>query len=879
MFWITALCAIAGLLLGLTLFDEGAGWIGLAFGLFAGWSIARQRQLAARITALEARSVAAELAAALAPPPAEAAPEVEPEAPVETVLLAPPPAPIAAAEGMEPPAPESATAALPLPTGPDLADRIRRWFTEGNVPVKVGMLVLFAGVGSLLKYASDEGWLHLPIELRLAGIAAAAIAALAFGFRERHERRTFALSLQGGAIGILALTVFAAFRLYDLLPAGPAFALLVLLVAGAGILAVAQDALSLGVLAVLAGFLAPILVSTGSGNHVALFGWYAILDAVIFAVAWKKAWRLLNLVGFLCTYAVASAWGVLSYESAKFASTEPFLLLFFALYLAIPILFASRRIERGDGLVDGTLVFGNPLAAFALQVLLLGDDLLALALSALVLAVTYVSLAVLLKRRDGLQTLADSFAVVAVCFATITVPLALDATATAGVFAVEGAALIWLGLRQDRLLPKLGGLALQLAGAVAWAIGLLDGAQATVPVANGVFLGGLLLVAGGLASARLLHAAGKRLLASLLFCWALFFWTISLGLEIDDFVGSRYRPDAWLFCTGLTAWLAAEAHRRLRAPLLAFTTGLALWLAVPAIFVMELAHHSPLRGWGAPALAAFLAFGLRSLACVREAGRIAQAAAHLGFLWSVTIAASLSLRALAGSFGLGASWDHLLFVLPLLAAHAVALFRVSWLGSRAGEFRTALLAGQAAVLFLGFWLGLWQTGDASPLPYVPLLNPLDLAAILWLVLTAVWLGDREETRAHRLLLLALFGFALVTAATLRGVHHLGDVPWETALVMHSSAQTSLSVVWSIGGVIGWVAGSRRGNRSLWLAGALLMGLVLAKLAIVDRQHLGNLAGIVSFLAYGVLCTVVGYLAPVPPRREATAPVAPPRGSA
>jgi len=37
--------------------------------------------------------------------------------------------------------------------------------------------------------------------------------------------------------------------------------------------------------------------------------------------------------------------------------------------------------------------------------------------------------------------------------------------------------------------------------------------------------------------------------------------------------------------------------------------------------------------------------------------------------------------------------------------------------------------------------------------------------------------------------------------------------------------------------------------------------------VVDRQHLGNLAGIVSFLAFGVLCTVVGYFAPAPPRTD------------
>lgn len=65
----------------------------------------------------------------------------------------------------------------PLPSGPALPNfiergigAVKRWFTEGNVPVKIGMLVLLAGVAALLKYVSDQGWLVLPIELRLAGV-------------------------------------------------------------------------------------------------------------------------------------------------------------------------------------------------------------------------------------------------------------------------------------------------------------------------------------------------------------------------------------------------------------------------------------------------------------------------------------------------------------------------------------------------------------------------------------------------------------------------------------------------------------------------------------------------------------------------------------
>jgi len=112
------------------------------------------------------------------------------------------------------------------------------------------------------------------------------------------------------------------------------------------------------------------------------------------------------------------------------------------------------------------------------------------------------------------------------------------------------------------------------------------------------------------------------------------------------------------------------------------------------------------------------------------------------------------------------------------------------------------------------------------------------------------------------------GFVFVTAATLRGVHHLGGAPWDERIVSSMLAQTSLTVVWSVLGVVGWVQGSRRGSRPLWLAGAVLMGIVLAKLLLIDRTHLGSGFGIASFIAYGLLCTVIGYFAPAPPRTAA-----------
>ena len=124
------------------------------------------------------------------------------------------------------------------------------------------MLVLFAGVAALLSTHRTRAGCTFRSRSP-CGLAIAAIGALAFGWRERGRRRAFGLSLQGGAIGILLMTVFAAFRPITLVPPGAAFAMMLILVAGTGVLAVLQDALAFAVLGIIAGFAAPILISTG----------------------------------------------------------------------------------------------------------------------------------------------------------------------------------------------------------------------------------------------------------------------------------------------------------------------------------------------------------------------------------------------------------------------------------------------------------------------------------------------------------------------------------------------------------------------------------------------------------------------------------------
>jgi uncharacterized membrane protein len=56
---------------------------------------------------------------------------------------------------------------------------------------------------------------------------------------------------------------------------------------------------------------------------------------------------------------------------------------------------------------------------------------------------------------------------------------------------------------------------------------------------------------------------------------------------------------------------------------------------------------------------------------------------------------------------------------------------------------------------------------------------------------------------------------------------------------------------------------RRKLRSQWSAGAVLLAIVVVKLATVDLSNSGTLERIVSFVGVGLLMVIIGYIAPFP----------------
>jgi uncharacterized membrane protein len=925
------------------------------------------------------------------------------------------------------PEPTAREAQPPVPPrGPNLIDRAigraRAWLFGGNTVLRVGVVLLFLGLAFLLRYATEG--VVVPVELRYAGVATAALGLLGLGWWLRARNSSYALILQGTGVAVLYLTVFAAMRLHPLLDPSAAFGLLVAVTICSAILAITQDSLGLAAAAALGGFAAPILASTGAGSHVALFSYFTLLNAGILTIAWFKAWRLLNVIGFVGTFGIGFAWGLRSYSPELLWSTEPFLIAFFLMYLAIGLLYARRKLmqmsdapvegnrealrqwsaHKGD-YVDGTLLFGPPLVGFGLQFALVQHLEFAAAFSALALGMIYMGLARWLMAGRTLL-LGETCLALGVIFASLAIPLGLDARWTTAAWAVEGAGIFWLGLRQQRPLARAFALLLQLGSAlvflselhssessllggvplgalllgvallfsfyqlrkalpkqirpweliglpvlaclglaflyllaplfffshgtvISWALAgsltlfvglhlpsrtfvltalavqLLAGALFLVtgpqfsdglrPLVHGGFWAPLVLGLAAMVGAWRLQAGhvlgtleGLSLLrlSQALLVWGAGWWALAWVIEVLHFASLPMQATLLLSIAALSVALWAGLALRLKWPSL----GVLCTVLIPAAALVLLAawhsryHPAANFGWLAWAVVFVVHFmSLRRLAPMLPA-RVLSVAHVLG-CWLLMAVLALELRygllVLSEQYN---AWRWLGWaILPSLYLVLIAAPRAwPWPVSAYSREYRVYAAAPLALLMLGwFWLAnVASDGNAEPLPYVPLINPLELGLLFALFGVYVWshsamtqLAIRKDyaTNATQLIAGASL-FVFFTALVMRTAHHWSGVPFELDLLLESMrVQAGLSIVWTLMALSLMIGGHLRRRREVWLIGAALIGVVVAKLFFVELSNRGGLARIVSFIGVGVLLLVVGYFAPLPPKRADAVP--------
>lgn len=866
---------------------------GVLVALLWGWARRHVRTLHTRLEAVEAQLTQLRQATpVLAPQTALSSPlAVEPTPAEERLSSVPEPAmmsDVVPAPLIASPSPTIAPAALPTPSTPAAWTQhpLLAWFVQIHLMVQVGVIVLFFGVGFLVKYAVDQGW--FPLELRLSAAALLGVALAAIGWRVRERQRTYGLALIGGGIGIVYLTTFGAYFFYGLLSGGLAFTVFVLLALLYAFMAFSNDAPLLAFLAMVGAFLAPFLASNGDGSHIVLFSYYAVVNGGVLALALAKQWPRLNLVSFVFTLLAGGTWAATSYRLAYFGSVELFLVLFFGFYLTISLWNGWRTARLGTAMngSDGWLLFANPMATLALQSLLVAERDYWLAYTAFTLAILYTLLSWLGRRRLPLF-MTQVFAFFAGFCLLIGVPLRFDAQLTAACWALQGLGQLWLGVRQRRLWPQWWGAFVQLLAGGAFIVELFNTLFDTpfvtlTPFLNHLYLGTMILSIAAIMSATIVcrstasvHDKIARSAYGLLGLGL--FWWYAGGIGQVAFYAQRTdRLTIFLLFVAISG-LLGEGYGTLvqwRAPRYTlwavlptaalFTLSMFIWgihpfaygwYVWPVVLVVQLVHlwrwrDQPLRFY------------------------------HAGGLWLATFLLTWWAVQQSNAYGLTEAWSALaLLSVPLAVVLLLGIYyrRLPWpVAAEPGAYVLIAVPPVAAFLLVAsLWVNQRSNGDSAPLPFVPFLNLLDLllATVIWALWQwsrrlRPWVTATQGRLVDRVSQWITWGmsFGVLNLAIARAFHHLNGVPFTfTALYNSAIVQTTYALFWGLLALTLMYLAHHRNWRHVWLIGATLLTITIIKLFLVDLANTGSLARIVSFIGVGLLTIIVAYFWPAPPR--------------
>ncbi len=351
---------------------------------------------------------------------------------------------------------------------------------------RIGITAVLIGVSYFLKFAFDNNWIGPAGRVAIGLLAGIAVVVWSESFRRRNYV-VFSYSLKAVGIGVLYLSLYAAFQVYSLIPSGVAFAMMFAVTAATAVMAWTQDAEILAAFALIGGFSTPALLSTGQNREVALFAYVVVLDLGALALVILKPWRRLLLLSYFGTLGLYIGWYTSFYDITQVRMTVGFATLFFAIFAIAPLLAQPAAKGWMSDSVPPLVAVVNA-AGYFLQIYIMFEEIGTkdTAWFALALAALYIFLS---RQTRGRKENPEAAKIVdllhlalAIGFITVAIPIRLDAHwVTMGWF-VEAAVLLWVA---DRVHSEL--LNVFAVGALVLGVGrllLIDNFYVTQPIFN-----------------------------------------------------------------------------------------------------------------------------------------------------------------------------------------------------------------------------------------------------------------------------------------------------------------------------------------------------------------------------------------------------------
>jgi uncharacterized membrane protein len=226
----------------------------------------------------------------------------------------------------EPEAHQASTTVFPPGPRPDaLESRIgSQWLN------KAGVVAVLFGVAYLLRYAFVRQWISARTWIWVGVCTGIAVVSGSEWFRQRGYR-VLSLSLKATGIGVSYLSLWAGLELYKLLSGPETFAGLVFITVLSAALALRESAEVLLGLALIGGFLTPLLILIPS-QLVPLFLYLALLDFTTGLIVLRRGWSKVFALAFCGTVGLSTIWYFNYYSRAELSAAVPAATVFFAIF-------------------------------------------------------------------------------------------------------------------------------------------------------------------------------------------------------------------------------------------------------------------------------------------------------------------------------------------------------------------------------------------------------------------------------------------------------------------------------------------------------------------------------------------------------------------
>lgn len=322
-------------------------------------------------------------------------------------------------------------------------------FIGENLFGKIGILIFVIGVGFFVKYAIDKNWINETFRTILGFLTGAALLFVAERLQKKY--RTFSSLLAGGAFAVFYLTVAIAFHYYHIFSQTVAFIILIAITVFMSVLSVIYDRRELAIIALVGGFLAPFIVSSGEGSYQVLFTYVSILNLGMFGLSIYKKWSELPIISFVFTCLIMASFLLLNYSSRS-TIISGHLLMFATLFYFIFLLpvFSILRGEKIQAMSRGLVfvIITNNFVYLLSGILFLRNMGLSFKASGLLsLFIALVNLGLVLwlwKSRKDYKFLVHTTLGLVLTFVSITIPIQLDGNYITLLWASEMVLLLWL---------------------------------------------------------------------------------------------------------------------------------------------------------------------------------------------------------------------------------------------------------------------------------------------------------------------------------------------------------------------------------------------------------------------------------------------------